>query len=46
MLFETVILYTISYDMSICWAKVKAKFTQVQAMKTHRGSRGIALLFL
>jgi hypothetical protein len=26
--------------------KVKAKFTQEQAMKVQRGSRGIALLFL
>jgi hypothetical protein len=26
--------------------KVKVKFTPAQAMKAHRGSRGIALLFL
>ena len=30
----------------ICTAKVKVKFTLAQATKAHRGSRGIALLFL
>ena len=34
-----------SYCLTLIKVKVKVKFTLEQAMKSHRGSRGIALLF-